>query len=147
MIGRERFYSSYSNYDVDNGVCYDRGRSDEFVGRSIWRIGGDDSPVDDESAAELASSTSLQSMLSAIIEERNRDHHLAYCHEIPDGYYITVWCLIIFSESECSNNVVIAIMVHFLGNIDSLGESERRLVMRRKLVLQVLNWCDKPSGP
>jgi len=84
VIG-EGFYNSYSNYDVDNDVCYDRGRSDEFVGRSIWRIGGDDSPMDDESAAELASSTSLQSMLSAIIEERNRDHHMSSCHEIAGG--------------------------------------------------------------
>jgi len=84
VIGQS-FCNSFSNYDVDNEFCCDRGRSEEFVGRSIWRIGGDDSPMDDESAAELASSTSLQSMLSAIIEERNRDHHLSSCHEIPDG--------------------------------------------------------------
>lgn len=85
MIAGGKFCNSFSNYDVDNEVCYDRGQSDEFVGRSIWRIGGDDSPMDDESAAELASSTSLQSMLSAIIEERNRDYHFSSCHEIPDG--------------------------------------------------------------
>jgi len=37
---------------------------------------------------ELASSTSLQSMLSAIIEERNRDHQLSSYQDISDGQQI-----------------------------------------------------------
>ena len=83
-IGR-RFCNSYSDYGVDNEIYCDRQRSDEFAGRTMWRIGGDDSSMDDESVVELGSSTSLQSMLSAIIEERNRDHHISSCHEITDG--------------------------------------------------------------
>ena len=79
------FCNSYSNYGVDDGVCCDRRHSDEFVGRPMWRVGGDESPMDDESAVDLASSTSLQSMLSAIIEERNRDHRLSSYHDISDG--------------------------------------------------------------
>lgn len=89
VIG-ESFCNSYSNYGVDDEVCCDRQHSNEFAGRTIWRIGGDDSPMEDESAAELASSTSLQSMLSAIIEERNRDHQLSACHDISDGQQIFV---------------------------------------------------------
>ena len=81
----DSFCNSYSNYGIDDEVCCDRRRSEEFVGRTMWRIGGDDSPMEDESAAELASSTSLQSMLSAIIEERNRDHQLSSCHDISES--------------------------------------------------------------
>jgi len=84
VIGKG-FCNNYSNYVVDDEVCCDRQRPDKFIGRTMWRIGGDDSPIDDESAAELASSTSLQSMLSAIIEERNRDHHLSSYQDISDG--------------------------------------------------------------
>jgi len=81
----ERFCNNYSNCGVHDDVCCDHQRSEQFVGRTMWRIGDDDSPMEDESAAELASSTSLQSMLSAIIEERNRDHHLYSCQDISDG--------------------------------------------------------------
>jgi len=84
VIGKG-FCNNYSNYVVDDDVCQ---RSDEFIGRTVWRIGGDDSPIDDESVGELASSTSLQSMLSAIIEERNRDHQLSSYQDISDGQQI-----------------------------------------------------------
>jgi len=81
----ENFCTSYSHCGIDDDVCCDRRRSDESVGRMIWRIGGDDSPMDEGSGPELASSTSLQSMLSAIIEERNRDHYASHYCETPDG--------------------------------------------------------------
>jgi len=90
VIG-ESFYNSYSNYGVDDEVYCNPKRSDEFVGRAMWRIGGDDSPMEEESLAELASSTSLQSMLSAIIEERHRDHHLSSCPDISDGQQTSVY--------------------------------------------------------
>jgi len=89
VIG-EGFCNNYRSYVVDDEVCCDHQRSDEFAGRTIWRIGGDDSPMEDESVADLASSTSLQSMLSAIIEERNRDHQLSSCQDISDGQQASV---------------------------------------------------------
>ena len=96
-VTADGFYGNYSSLGIDDDVYYGRRCSDDFVGRAVWRIGGDDSEMEDDSAAELASSTSLQSMLSAIIEERNRDHHLSYSREISNS--LATFC--VFLKYTC----------------------------------------------
>jgi hypothetical protein len=48
-------------------------QQNQFTSRSMWRLGGDDSPMDEDSPGDVTSSASLQSLLCAIIEERSRE--------------------------------------------------------------------------
>jgi hypothetical protein len=47
---------------------------DSILKRKKWKLGGDESSMEDESPHEIISSWSLQSMLSAIIEERSKEN-------------------------------------------------------------------------
>jgi hypothetical protein len=61
--GYDVSFSSSENPNVMSGLS----------ARAKWKLGGDESSVEEESPPEMITSTSLQSMLSAIIEERSKD--------------------------------------------------------------------------